>query len=99
MWGLSVSLRAVARVRLTRPPPEAESSGTQAQGGGGGQEAQGRGQPGHTRHARTPFAAERVDQAYEYDCADAGDAWQPRDDYRVQAIARHPAGHPVPRLA
>jgi len=64
---------------IVKPPPE--SSGIQAKGGG--KKRKPGGQPGHTKHTRTPFAAERVDQAYEYGWIDAGDAWQPLDEFLI----------------
>jgi len=60
-------------------PPEGRAKGS---AGGGGKRKPG-GQPGHLKHTRRPFAAERVDQAYEYDWADAGDAWQPLDEFYI----------------
>jgi len=64
---------------IVKPPPE----GCEGRAKGGGKKRKPGGQPGHTKHTRTPFAAERVDQTYEYDWADAGDAWQPLDDFHI----------------
>ena len=52
-------------------------------GGGGGKKRRAGGQPGHPKHTRRPFAAEQVDQTYEYDWADAGKQWQPLDDFYI----------------
>jgi len=60
-------------------PPKSDAVG----GGKSGKKRKPGGQPGHSKHTRPPFAAERVDQAYEYDWADAGDAWQPLDDFYI----------------
>lgn len=89
---LAKALDEIARLKRnsrtsSKPPssdivkPPRESSGTQAKGGG--KKRKPGGQPGHPKHTRPPFAAERVDQAYEYDWADAGDAWQPLDDFSI----------------
>ena len=89
---LAKALDEIARLKRnsrtsSKPPssdivkPPRQSSGTQAKGGG--KKRKPGGQPGHTKHTRPPFAAERVDQAYAYDWADAGDAWQPLDDFYI----------------
>ena len=60
-------------------PPDERAKGP----AGGGKKRKPGGQPGHQKHTRAPFAAERIDAAYAYDWADAGDAWEPLDDFYI----------------
>lgn len=63
---------------IVKPPDQRATGGT-----GGGRKRKPGGQPGHQKHTRAPFDAERVDAAYEYDWADAGDDWEPLDDFYI----------------
>ena len=41
------------------------------------------GQPGHEKQSRAPFTPEQVDESYIYEWEDAGDLWEPLDDFAV----------------
>lgn len=67
---------------IVKPPDERPTGGT-----GGGKKRKIGGQPGHEKHRRAAFTEDQIDQAYEYDWADAGDAWVPLDDfYTLQQV-------------
>lgn len=66
---------------IVKPPPPPAASDGRAKAGG--RKRKSGGQPGHLKHTRTPFAAEQIDVAYEYDWADAGDAWQPLNEFYI----------------
>ena len=64
---------------IVKPPDDRPKGGAV----GGGKKRKPGGQPGHARHTRAPFAAERIDAAWAYDWADAGDEWEPLDDFYI----------------
>lgn len=59
---------------IVKPPDEPAKGGKKRKIGG---------QPGHKKHSRAAFAAEQVDQAYEYNWDAPGDDWEALDDYYV----------------
>ncbi len=77
---------------IVKPPPPPESTPEGSKGASGDKGKKGKkkrkpgGQPGHDKHTRTPFAAEQIDQAYDYDFAPGdtpGDDWEALDDFHV----------------
>ena len=85
---LAKALDEIARLKRnsrtsSKPPSSDIVKPPKSDAAGGGKKRTAGGQPGHARHTRTPFAAEQVDAAYEYDWAEPGDDWQPLDDFYV----------------
>jgi transposase len=67
---------------IVKPPDERPKGGTGTSGGGGSKRKIG-GQPGHDKHARVAFPADRIDATWVYDWADAGDEWEALDDFHI----------------
>lgn len=85
---LAKALDEIARLKRnsrtsSKPPSSDIVKPSKSDAAGGGKKRKAGGQPGHTKHTRTPFAAEQVDAAYEYEWAEPGDDWQPLDDFYV----------------
>lgn len=69
---------------IVKPPPESPDERPKGGGGaGGGSKRKIGGQPGHDKHARVPFPPDRIDAAWVYDWADAGDSWEPLDEFYI----------------
>jgi transposase len=69
---------------IVKPPPESPGERSKGGGGaGGGSKRKIGGQPGHDKHAHVAFPADRIDAAWVYDWADAGDGWEAMDEFYI----------------
>lgn len=69
---------------IVKPPPESPDERPKGGGGGGGgSKRKIGGQSGHDKHARVPFPADQIDAAWVYDWADAGEQWEPLDEFYI----------------
>lgn len=64
---------------IVKPPDERPKGG----GGSGGSKRKIGGQGGHDKHARVAFTADQIDAAWVYDWADAGERWEPLDEFYI----------------
>ena len=85
---LAAALDRIARLGKTsrtssKPPSSDIVKAPDERPKGGGSKRKIGGQPGHDKHARAAFTADRIDAAWVYDWADAGGEWEALDAFYI----------------